>query len=205
MKAEGHAQPFITEEARDEAIDAAIPLQTQKVRRHTRHIDDGIERNGAELFKPDAINRFAHFQIGVIMARLSGRKTLHFGAHGVGVSRIGEGRAVGEADFVKRIHRSKIDVVAHPATGQAPKLFKQERRRHDGWARIESEPSHPVNAGTTAGRVEAFNHRHIIAARAQTDRRRQPPEPRANNHRRGLSPRAAAGPCFCRRKHHLTL
>ena len=87
-----------------------------------------------------------------------------------------ESRAVGEADAVEGVHRPQVDVVAHLATAQRPQLLEQERRRDDGRAGVEREAVLSMDGGAAARGVELLEHRHPIAASAETNGRGQPAE-----------------------------
>jgi hypothetical protein len=86
-------------------------------------------------------------------------------------------------DAVKWRDRLQGDVVSQFPAAEPPQLLQQERRGEHCRPGVEGEAVLPEDVGPPARRIEFFQHRDAVAARAQTHGRGETAEAGADDNR----------------------
>ena len=177
------AQALVLDVAAHGGMHAAMAAQPQQGGQHAHHVGQAVERDVAELFKADAVDRLRLGHEAVVAGHVGRGEAGDLGAHGGRVAGVVELAAVGEADAVERRHRNQRHVRSQGAAAELPQLLEQEGGGDDGWPGVESEAVLAMHLGAPARLVAALQHRHAPAPRTQPHRRGQAAKPAADHHR----------------------
>ena len=131
--------------------------------------------------KPTRNMLLAGLHEALVAGHVARREARHLGAHGRRIAGVVEDLAAIEADPIERRHRAQVDIVGQRPAAQRPQLLEQERRGDDGRSGVEREAVLAKHVGPPAGGIELLQHGDAIAARTQTNRRRQPAEAAADH------------------------
>ena len=186
MEAEHHAQTGIADVFRDQAINAAIALQSDQIWYHPYHVAQRPERDMTEFLEPDPADGFAQLHEALIARDIGRAEFGHLSAHGVCIAGAIEDDPIVESDAIKRRDRPQLDVIGQPAAAQVPQLLEQERCGDDRRAGIEGEAVLAVDIGPAARCIQFLQDRHPVAARAQPNRCRETTETAAYDNRMRL-------------------
>ncbi len=181
MEAEGLAQLRVLDEARHHAVDAAVALELDQLRRHAHHAAEVGKRHMPELHVA-----FLQHGLGIgkelAVARHVGRRlqadlAVEFGL----VVRIVETVAVFPAQPVERADRQHRRIVFQPAARQREQFLQRGRVGDDRRPGVEGEALVMVDVGAAAGLVALFQDERIDACRLQAYCQRQAPESTADH------------------------
>ena len=129
-----------------------------------------------QLLESDSKDLLGHPDEAVVPLDIAGRQTAHLGPHALGVTRIAEHLAVVEADQVKRVDGTQVDVVGERAPAYLPQLLEQERRGDHRRPRVERETVLAEHTGSAAGLVMALHDVHVVSACHEPNSRGQAAE-----------------------------
>ena len=181
MKTEHLAQERVLDVARHQPVNRLVRTQPDQVRRHPHHVGEGREGPVGQVDKRPVEDR-ARFADELQVARhILGVEAPDLLDHRGLVAGVIEHTPIVKNDAVKRRHRHDRHIILRPPPRQREELVDEERRGDDRGARVVGEAAVLEDVGAAARLVAHLQHRRLIAARAQADRRRQPAKPRADD------------------------
>ena len=183
VEAEGNAQLVAGEVIADAAIDGAIPLQPNQIRRGTDQTCKTMKGLIGQLCKGHAKDALTFQNEPFKACTVLRRNPSDFGPRDIKVCGTAHHFAIIEADQVKGVHGAQVNILRKLTASKRPELFKQIRRCNDGGAGIKGEAILTEDISTPARRIEFFKDGHPPAARTQPHRCRQATKAGANHNR----------------------
>ena len=166
------------------SVDRTVGAQAREGRQHADEVGEPVHRPPAEVLEAEPVAHGAFGEETVVAGEVARREAGDFRAHRIGFSARAERRAVLEADLVKGVQRTKVDVLVEIAAAGRPEVAEELRDRDDGGTEVEAEAVAVDGAGAPAGHVEAIDHRDAVALGAEPHRCGQSPQPGADYDRR---------------------
>ena len=116
-----------------------------------------------EQVKTHLVACFARLEIALIALCIS-RVVLIYLAQIFGFfAGIVEDTTIVKTYTVKRIHQSKINIVAHGFAAKCPKLLKKLGNCDNGWAAVKRKPVLPIGVSAAAKCVEFLEQRDVVS------------------------------------------
>ena len=183
VEAEGNAQLIAGEVITDAAIDGAIALQPDQIRRRTDQACKTMEGLIGQICEGHAKDAFAFKNETLKACTVLRRNPCDLGSRHIEVSRAAHHVAVIEPDQIKGVQRAQLNILRKLAPGERPEFFQQIGRCDDGGAGVKSETILVKDISAPTWRIELFQDCHTPTTRTKPNGRRQATKAGANHNR----------------------
>ena len=183
VEAEGNAQFVAGEVITDAAIDGAIALQPDQIRRGTDQARKTMERLIGQIGEGHAKDAFAFKNETLKACTVLRRNPRDFGPRHIKIRRTAHHVSVIEADQIEGVHGAQINILRKLAPSERPEFFQQIGRGDDGGAGVKSETILTKNISAPAWRIKLFEDCHTPTTRTKPNGRGKPTKAGANHNR----------------------